>query len=103
MFLVQTRSGRTHVIASGAPASPPLVMTHPMGVGAFVWSSISARLSACRRACALDTIGDIGKSVLADPDRYQKSGRDYSAWLDDVFTGLDLTRPAAELRPRPTR
>jgi pimeloyl-ACP methyl ester carboxylesterase len=90
-FFVGTRYGKTHVIVSGDPASPPLVMTHPMGVGGFVWSTIIAALSEHRRAYALDTIGDVGKSVLADPDRYPKKGRDYSAWLDDVFTGLDLT------------
>jgi pimeloyl-ACP methyl ester carboxylesterase len=90
-FFVDTRYGKTHVIVSGDPASPPLVMTHPMGVGGFVWSTIIAALSAHRRAYALDTIGDVGKSVLADPDRYPKQGRDYSAWLDDVFTALDLT------------
>ena len=32
----------------------------------------------------------MGKSELADPDRYPKNGRDYSAWLDDVFAALDL-------------
>ncbi len=90
-FFVDTRYGKTHVIASGDPASPPLVMTHPMGVGGFVWSSIIEPLSEHWRAYALDTIGDIGKSELADPDRYPKTGRDYSAWLDDVFSGLDLT------------
>jgi hypothetical protein len=31
---VATRYGKTHVIASGDPASPPLVLLHPMGVGA---------------------------------------------------------------------
>jgi len=90
-FFVDTRFGRTHVIASGDPASPPLVMTHPMGVGGFVWSSIIGPLSAHRRAYALDTIGDVGKSELADPDQYPKNGRDYSAWLDDVFTALDIS------------
>ena len=89
-FFVHTRFGRTHVIASGDPALPPLVMTHPMGVGGFVWSSIIGPLSAHRRAYALDTIGDVGKSELADPARYPKKGRDYSAWLDDVFTALDV-------------
>jgi hypothetical protein len=37
---VTTRYGKTHVIASGDPASPPLVLTHPAGCGSFVWSSI---------------------------------------------------------------
>jgi pimeloyl-ACP methyl ester carboxylesterase len=87
-FFVDTRFGRTHVIASGDTAAPPLVMTHPLGVGGFVWSSIIAPLSEHRRAYALDTIGDVGKSELADPARYPKNGRAYSAWLNDVFTAL---------------
>jgi hypothetical protein len=41
-FFVATRYGETHVIASGDPAAPPLVMTHPAAVGGFVWSSIIA-------------------------------------------------------------
>jgi len=89
---VATRYGKTHVIASGDPSSPPLVMTHPAAVGAFVWSSIIAPLSERRRVYALDTIGDFGRSELADPDRYPKKGRDYSAWLGDVYEQLDLTQ-----------
>ena len=91
-FFVETRYGKTHVIASGDPASPPLVMTHPAAVGAFVWSSIIAPLSERRRVYALDMIGDVGRSKLADPDRYPKKGRDYSAWLDDVYEKLEITR-----------
>jgi hypothetical protein len=67
-FFVATRYGKTHVIASGDPASPPLVLTHPAAVGGFVWSSIIAPLSEKRRVYALDTIGDFGRSELADPD-----------------------------------
>ena len=92
-FFVETRYGKTHVIASGDPTAAPVVMTHPMGVGGFVWSSIIATISAHRRSYALDTIGDVGRSELADPDRYPKTGRDYSAWLDDVCAALDLTVP----------
>jgi pimeloyl-ACP methyl ester carboxylesterase len=90
-FFVETRYGKTHVIASGNPTSPPLVLTHPMGVGGFVWSSIIEALSAHRRTYALDTIGDVGKSELSNPDRYPKNGREYSAWLDDVSAKLGIT------------
>jgi hypothetical protein len=90
-FFVDSRFGRTHVIASENPELPPLLMVHPMGVGGFVWSSIITPLSEHRRTYALDTIGDIGKSELADPARYPKNGRAYSAWLDDVYTALDVS------------
>jgi pimeloyl-ACP methyl ester carboxylesterase len=91
-FFVGTRYGQTHVIVCGDPASPPLVMTHPAAVGGFVWSSIIAPLSEKRRVYALDTIGDVGRSELADPDRYPKTGRDYSAWLDDLYEQLEITQ-----------
>jgi pimeloyl-ACP methyl ester carboxylesterase len=68
-------------------------MTPPMGVGGFVWSSIIAPLSEHRRAYALDTIGDVGKSELADPARYSKTVVPDSAWLHDVFTALDVSAP----------
>ena len=84
-------TGRPTSLAAAIRVAPPVVMTHPMGVGGFVWSSIIATVSAHRRAYALDTIGDVGRSELADPDRYPKTGRDYSEWLDDVFAALDLT------------
>jgi hypothetical protein len=71
-FFVDTRYGKTHVIASGDPVAPALVLVHPMGVGGFVWSSIIAALSEHRRAYVLDTIGDVGKSELADPARYRR-------------------------------
>src|SRR5215213_4775060 len=48
-FFVNTRYGKTHVIASGARRSPPLVLTHPAGCGSFVWSSIIAALSEAHR------------------------------------------------------
>jgi pimeloyl-ACP methyl ester carboxylesterase len=91
-FFVATRYGRTHVIASGDPAAPPLVLLHPAAGGGVVWSSIIAALSAQRRAYALDTVGDVGRSELADLDRYPKSGRDYSAWLDDVYRELGIAQ-----------
>src|SRR5690242_20710391 len=85
---VETRYDRTVVVATGAEGAPPVVLVHPMGVGGFVWSSVVASVSARRRVFALDTIGDVGRSELADPARYPKTGRDYSAWLDDATAAL---------------
>jgi pimeloyl-ACP methyl ester carboxylesterase len=90
-FFVPGRYGKTHVIASGDVGSPPLILLHPMGAGGFMWSPIVAALSAKRRVYAVDTIGDVGRSELEDPDRYPKRGSDYSAWLDDVYEGLGIT------------
>jgi pimeloyl-ACP methyl ester carboxylesterase len=88
-FFVTTRYGKTHVVASGDPASPPVVLLHPMGGGAFMWpAAFIAALTSKHRVYALDTIGDVGKSQLNDIDRYPRTGRDYSTWLEDVCDAL---------------
>ncbi len=74
-FFIRARYGRTHVIGSGDPGAPPVVMTHPFGVGGFVWSSIIETVGAHRHAYALDTIGDVGRSELVDPDKYPKTSQ----------------------------
>ena len=89
--VIAARYGRTHVVASGDLASPPMVLLHPMGAGAQVWLSVIGTLSQDHRAYALDTIGDIGKSELEDPDRYPKKSKDFSAWLDDYVAGAETS------------
>jgi pimeloyl-ACP methyl ester carboxylesterase len=89
-FDVPTRIGRAHVVAAGAPDAPPLVLVHAAAFPAFMWGSLIAPLSDHYRTYALDTIGDLGKSEVADPKVYPKSGKDHSAWLGDVWDRLGL-------------
>ena len=88
-FFVETRYGKTHVIASGKPTSPPLVLIHPMGVGSFVWASIIGPLVETHRV-SRSTPSAMSASELSDPDRFPKKGRDYSGWLDDVDEKLQI-------------
>lgn len=90
---VSTRFGETHVITTGEPGAPELLMLAPMGVAGVVWWSIIAALSSKHRVYALDTIGDVGRSELLDPTDHPKNGRKYSAWLDDVYAALGLSSP----------
>jgi pimeloyl-ACP methyl ester carboxylesterase len=91
--LVPTRYGKTYVVAGGDPASAPLLLLHPMGGEASMWPpTFLAALHARHRTYALDTIGDVGKSVLDDPARYPRNGHEYSDWLDDVYRGLGLEK-----------
>jgi pimeloyl-ACP methyl ester carboxylesterase len=85
---VTTRYGMTHVVSSGAPSSPPLVLVHPAGTAAFIWGRMIEALSKRYRVYALDTIGDVGKSVLYDDHRFPRRGSEYSDWLGDVFDRL---------------
>lgn len=85
------RFGSTHVVVAGDAAAPPLVLVHMTCSPAFVWEPIIASLAARRRVFAVDTIGDVGKSALAEGTRYPRNGPEYTAWLSEVFDGLGLT------------
>lgn len=89
---VPTRYGKTHVVASGDRASPALLLVHPAGCAAFIWRTLIAPLAGRYRTYAIDTIGDVGKSVLRDPDQYPRNGRAYAAWLTDVLDALGVER-----------
>lgn len=91
-FFVATRYGKTHVIASGDPASPPVVLLHPEATSALAWAPLFPALAGRYRIYAPDTIGDVGRSELDDFDVYPKKGSDFSAWLGDIYTELGITR-----------
>ncbi len=89
---VATRYGRTHMIASGSPDAPPIVLLHAAGANATVWWPNAAALGRHFRVYALDTLGDIGKSALEDLDHYPRDGEATSRWLADVFDELGIGR-----------
>lgn len=89
---IQTRFGDTHIITSGNQGAPPLVLIHALGVTSTMWLPNIAALSRDYRTYALDTIGDIGQSVLTSQDYYPKNGQAYSNWLVDVFDELGINQ-----------
>ena len=62
---VPTRFGPTYVNICGPANAPPLVLLTGQGASSMIWYSNVATLSKAFRLYALDIIGDIGKSVLA--------------------------------------
>jgi pimeloyl-ACP methyl ester carboxylesterase len=87
---IWTRHGRTHVVSAGPQSGPPIVLLHPAGCPAFVWRRLIGALAEHRRVHAIDTIGDVGKSVLFDGARFPRKGLEYSHWLGDVFDKLGI-------------
>ena len=84
------RFGTTHLVVAGDPAAAPLVLLHMTCSPAFVWAPIIASLAAIRRVYAVDTIGDVGKSVLSRGDVYPRNGPAYAAWLGEVLDAIGL-------------
>ncbi len=90
--MVETRYGLSHVIESGAKDASPLVLIHAMGIGSTMWIPNIEALSQEYRVFAVDTIGDLNKSVLDSLDNYPKKGSEYSLWLTDVFDALEIEK-----------
>jgi pimeloyl-ACP methyl ester carboxylesterase len=87
--VVQTRLGPTHVVVSGAPEAPPLLLLPSFAGAAVSWRLNAAGLSRRYRTYAVDVIGQPGKSVA---HRSLSGPRDYADWLTDLMDGLGLAR-----------
>lgn len=89
---VDTRYGATHVLVSGSPESPPLVLLHAAtGFGATQWYPNAAGLARRHRIFAVDFIGSAGKGRQT---RAILTRADCSDWLADVIEGLGLEHAA---------
>ncbi len=86
---VPTRHGETHLIVSGAPEAPPLILLGGAGSNATRWLPNIADLSRAFRTYAVDGIGESGKSA---PNRPSYRGHAYGEWLVDVFDALKIER-----------
>jgi pimeloyl-ACP methyl ester carboxylesterase len=87
---IPTRFGTTHVIASGSPSSPPLLLLHATGTSATMWCPNIGPLSSAFRVFAVDIMGEPGKSRQS---RLLKDRNDCADWLDDLIRNLGLERP----------
>jgi pimeloyl-ACP methyl ester carboxylesterase len=88
-LIVPTRHGETHLVASGAPGAPPLILLGGAGANATRWLPNIADLSCAFRTYALDGIGETGKSA---PNRPSYKGAAYGEWLVDVLDALNIER-----------
>jgi pimeloyl-ACP methyl ester carboxylesterase len=84
-----TAFGVTHVIVSGPPDAPPIVLFHAMLATALVWRPNVEGLSRHFRIYAVDIIGQFGKSRSSRPIRRR---RDYADWTSELFDALGISR-----------
>jgi pimeloyl-ACP methyl ester carboxylesterase len=87
---IPTRFGTTHLIASGLPSSPPLLLLHATGTSSSMWFPNIGPLSSAFRVFAVDIIGEPGKSRQV---RLLKNREDCATWLCDLIQNLGITRP----------
>ena len=86
---VPTRLGPTHVVASGPPDAPALVLLPSFAGTATAWRLNIEALSRHYRTYAVDVIGQPGKSVATQRIRNRHQLAD---WLSDVLDGLKVER-----------
>ncbi len=86
---VPTRFGTTHVVASGRPDAPALVLLHCMMGAALVWRPNAAALSEHFRVYAIDVPGQPNRSVLTRPIRNRHEQAD---WFVDLLEALKTPR-----------
>jgi len=86
---VVTEFGTTHVLVSGPPTAPPLVLLHGAAATAVMWQPVIEALSASYRCYCVDTIFEGNKSIAT---RRLLGKAKLVAWLRQVFDGLDVER-----------
>jgi len=84
---VPTPYGSTHTILSGPADAPPLVLLHCALMTSAIWSPIVGDLSREHRIYAVDVMGDVGRTVPANPPTTEGEAAD---WLSAVFGRLGL-------------
>lgn len=86
---LSTRFGATPLIASGPLAAKPIIFLHGQDSSATSWVYNFADLSQAFRTCAVDTIGDMGKSR---PIQQPNSREEYATWLLEVLDLLKIEK-----------
>lgn len=86
---VDTRFGRTHMLAAGPADAAPLLLVPGVAGCAPLWRRQFPALSRHFRVYALDIPGQPGRS---DPNPPSFLNDDYSEWLRDVLDGLGYRR-----------
>jgi len=84
---IDTSYGQTFVRISGPSDAPPLVLLTGLGGNSLSWIPYIKELSEQFRTYAVDNIGDIGLSVSTSAIN---GPGDFTAWLNELFTALEL-------------
>jgi pimeloyl-ACP methyl ester carboxylesterase len=88
---IPTRFGTTHINMSGSQTAPPLVLLPGNFTSSTTWFHNVACLSQHYSVYAVDTLGDVGKSI---PEHLPASRSDYANWLNDLLAYLKIEKAA---------
>ena len=81
---INTKYGKVFVIISGPADAPPIFLLHASAMGSWSWLYNIEGLNKYYRTYAIDTIGDAGRSTLADIEKFPNDGKS----LAELYTAI---------------
>lgn len=89
---VETEFGTVHLVVSGPPEAPPVLLLHASGVGGWSWKYNVGPLSRDYRTYAIDLLGDAGKSDLYDLSHPLETEADQARLYAEIADSLGVGR-----------
>jgi len=86
---VDTRYGKTFVVACGEKNVPPLILLHGSAMNSIMWMGDAREYSRNYRVYAVDLPGEPGRS---DENQLPFKGPAFAEWLYDVYNSLSLEK-----------
>ena len=89
---IKTRYGRVHIIICGPDDKPPILLLHASAMSSWSWIYNIKMLNKHYRTYAIDTIGDAGRSVLADIEVFPNSGKELAELYKEIMDTLNIQK-----------
>jgi pimeloyl-ACP methyl ester carboxylesterase len=89
---INTKYGKVFVIISGPADAPPIFLLHASAMGSWSWLYNIEGLNKYYRTYAIDTIGDAGRSVLANIEKFPNDGKSLSELYAEIMDTLDVQK-----------
>ncbi|EZH72393.1 hypothetical protein ATO12_23360 [Aquimarina atlantica] len=86
---VDTKAGKTHIITTGMPGNPPVIILHGINAGAPLAIEPIKNLRDDYRIYAIDTIGQTTKST---ENRLPITDNSYGEWISEIMDILTIEK-----------
>lgn len=89
---INTKYGKVFVVISGPADAPPILLLHASAMGSWSWLYNIKGLNKYYRTYAIDTIGDAGRSVLADIEKFPNDGKSLAEFYSEIMDTLGVQK-----------
>ncbi len=89
---IDSQYGKVFVVISGNEDAPPLLLLHASAMASWSWLYNIEGLDKYYRTYAIDTIGDAGRSVLDDVERFPQDGESLAELYTEIMDTLGVQK-----------